>query len=438
MTFAALGLAADLCQTLAGLGYDQPTPVQKKAIPAVLGGRDVLAAAQTGTGKTAAFVLPILQRLAAADAPAGERAVRAVIVVPTRELAEQVLAAVARYSAALPLSCYAAYGGVNLGPQISRLQDGVDVLVATPGRLLDLFTKSALHFRQLQTLVLDEADRMLDLGFAEDLAALFPAMPRQRQTLLFSATFSDAVRDIARNRLRQPLTLEAAPRNTAAPAVRQWVVPVDKKRKPDLLRFMLRDRGWRQVLVFVKTKKGCDELAQYLAASGFAVDALHGDRTQAARQQALDRFKAGALDLLVATDVAARGLDIQGLPQVINVDLPLQAEDYIHRIGRTGRAGQAGEAVSLVCADEAPLLSAIETLLKKPLSRDEEPGFEPRHQLPATGPGASARAPRAKPLPAGKRPRVPGNWEGFDSPGRGRRGGGTSRSTANPGRNRGR
>ncbi|RKT51078.1 superfamily II DNA/RNA helicase [Azonexus fungiphilus] len=423
MSFAKLGLQPPLTQTLAELGYAAPTAVQQQAVPAVLAGRDVLAAAQTGTGKTAAFVLPLLQMLAAT--PAAGPAPRAVVLVPTRELAEQVLASCQRYGAGLPLRCYALYGGVSHGPQLTALREGVDLLVATPGRLIDLFGKGELRLREVRHVVLDEADRMLDLGFADDLATVFQALPRERQVLLFSATFADAVRALARARLRKPLSIEATPRNTAARTIRQWVVPVDKKRKPELFLFMWRDRGWQQVLVFVKTKLGADELAERLRGKGIAAEAIHGDRPQASRQAALAAFKAGTVAVLVATDVAARGLDIDGLPQVVNFDLPLQAEDYVHRIGRTGRAGAAGEAISFVCADEAPQLAAIESLLKKKLSRDEEPGFEPRHQLPATV--AAVAAPSRRPPPLAKagagRGRTPGNWVGFDErPGGARRG----------------
>ncbi len=427
MTFASLGLAPPLLQALDGLGYRTPTPVQTQAIPAVLAGRDLMAAAQTGTGKTAGFALPLLQRLGEGER-AASNAVRALILVPTRELAEQVHASCRQYGAHLPVSTYAVYGGVGINPQMMRLRRGVDLLVATPGRLLDLFRQNAVKFKQVETLVLDEADRMLDLGFAQELATLFAALPKQRQTLLFSATFSDAIRGLAKGRLRDPLSIETAPRNSAAKAVRQWVVPVDKKRKGDLLLFMLQDRGWGQVLVFVKTRKGADDLVARLQARRIAADAIHGDRPQAARLRALESFKAGAVRILVATDVAARGLDIDDLPQVVNFDLPLVAEDYIHRIGRTGRAGASGEAVSLVCADEAPLLAAIETLLKKPLARDEEPGFEPEHRLPATGPAASAAKPK-KPKAARGGKGVPSNWVGFAAPAgrRGRRAGGPSR-----------
>ena len=413
MSFADLGLSAPLLQALAQLGYPAPTPVQQQAIPGVLAGRDLMAAAQTGTGKTAAFALPLLQRLAADEQRAGSNSIRALVLVPTRELAEQVMTSFRTYGEGLPVSCYAAYGGVSLNPQMMRMRRGVDILVATPGRLIDLFTKNAVKFRELQTLVLDEADRMLDLGFADDLDILFQALPKKRQTLLFSATFSDEIRSMAKARLRNPLSIEVSPRNTAAKTVTQWVVPCDKKRKTDLFLFMRKDRGWGQVLVFVKTKKGCDELVGRLQAKQIAADTIHGDRPQASRLKALEAFKAGEVQILVATDVAARGLDIDDLPQVVNFDLPLQAEDYIHRIGRTGRAGASGEAISLVCADEAPLLAAIETLLKQTLSRDEEPGFEPSHRLPQTGPAAGAPKPPKKPKTGGNR-KLPGNWEGFD------------------------
>jgi len=429
MTFAALGLSAPLLQALDALGYQKPTPIQTEAIPAVLAGRDLMAAAQTGTGKTAGFALPLLQRLSEGERAEG-KAARALILTPTRELAEQVHASCRQYGQHLPVSTYAVYGGVGIHPQITRLGRGVDLLIATPGRLLDLFRQKALSLKEVEMFVLDEADRMLDLGFAQELSTLFAALPKHRQTLLFSATFSEAIRSLARARLRDPLSIDAAPRNSAAKAVRQWVVPVDKKRKTELFLFMLKDRGWTQALVFVKTKKSADELAARLEAQRISADAIHGDRPQAARLRALENFKAGALRVLVATDVAARGLDIDDLPLVVNIDLPLFAEDYIHRIGRTGRAGASGEAVSLVCADEAPLLAAIETLLKKPLSRDEEPGFEPDHRVPATGPGAAP--PKPKKTQSGRRSAqgVPSNWVGFSPPAgrRGQRSGPPSRS----------
>lgn len=416
MTFASLGLAPALLQTLDSLGYQTPTPVQVQAIPAVLAGRDLMAAAQTGTGKTAGFALPILQRLSEAEEKVGNNSIRALVLVPTRELAEQVHASFRQYGEHLPVSTYATYGGVSINPQMMRLRRGVDVLVATPGRLLDLFRQNAIKFKQVQTLVLDEADRMLDLGFAQELSAVFAALPKQRQTLLFSATFSDEIRALAKGRLRDPLSIEVSPRNSTVKAVKQWIVPVDKKRKPELLLCMLKDRKWGQVLVFVKTKKGADELVATLLAKKIKADAIHGDKPQASRQRALDSFKAGEVQILVATDVAARGLDIDDLPQVVNFDLPIVAEDYIHRIGRTGRAGASGEAISLVCADEAPLLAAIETLTKQTLSRDEEPGFEPEHRVPMTnGAGQLVKKPKKPKTPGGRGSKgIPGNWVGFD------------------------
>ena len=413
MTFAELGLAGPLLQTLETLGYQTPTPVQQQAIPPVLAGRDLMAAAQTGTGKTAAFALPLLHKLATDGNKVGSNAIRALVLVPTRELAEQVNASFRDYGQGLSVSSYAAYGGVSINPQMMRLRRGVDVLVATPGRLLDLFRQNAVKFRDVQVLVLDEADRMLDLGFANELDTLFMALPKKRQTLLFSATFSEQIRNMARARLRDPQTVEAGPRSVTVKAVKQWVVPVDKKRKTELFLFMLKDRKWGQVLAFVKTKKGADDLVARLQAKKIAADAIHGDRPQAARLRALESFKAGEVQILVATDVAARGLDIDDLPQVVNIDLPIAAEDYVHRIGRTGRAGATGEAISLVCADEAPLLAAIETLIKQPLSREEEPGFEPDHRVPATS-GVIAAPKRPKKPKLGRTGGTPGNWVGYD------------------------
>ena len=429
MTFASLGLAAPLLQALDTLGYKTPTPVQIQAIPGVLAGRDLMAAAQTGTGKTAGFALPVLQRLSEGE-KAASNSIRALVLVPTRELAEQVQASFRQYGEHLLVSVYAAYGGVSINPQMMRLRRGVDVLVATPGRLLDLFRQNAIKFKQVEILILDEADRMLDLGFAQELATVFAALPKQKQTLLFSATFSDEIRSMAKGRLRDPLSIEVSPRNSTVKAVKQWVVPVDKKRKGELFLFMLKDRKWGQVLVFVKTKKGADELVANLLAKKIKADAIHGDKPQASRQRALDSFKAGEVQILVATDVAARGLDIDDLPQVVNFDLPIVAEDYIHRIGRTGRAGASGEAISLVCADEAPLLAAIETLTKQTLEREEEPGFEPDHRVPMTNAaGQLVKKPKKPKVPGGRSAKgVPGNWVGFDdAPAKsGRRGGGRS------------
>jgi len=433
MTFASLGLTAPLIDTLETLGYRTPTPVQRKAIPAVLAGRDLMAAAQTGTGKTAAFALPMLQRLAAEGPPVAGNSVRALVLTPTRELAEQVHESFRAYGQNLPLRSYAVYGGVSINPQMMALRKGIDIVVATPGRLLDLYRQNAIKFGQLQVLVLDEADRMLDLGFSRELDAVFAALPKRRQTLLFSATFSDAIRTMASALLRDPLAIEASPRNTAAQSVRQWVVPVDKKRKVELFCHLLRDRRWGQVLVFVKTRKGAELLVATLQAKRIGADAIHGDKPQPARLRALERFKAGEVQILVATDVAARGLDIDDLPQVVNFDLPIVAEDYIHRIGRTGRAGASGEAISLVCADEVGLLGAIEALTRQTLEREEEPGFEPDHRVPLTNAAGQPVKKPKKPKPpkaAGGRAAkgIPDNWVGFAAPGPG-----TRRQTAKPG-----
>ncbi len=384
MTFAKLGLIEPLLRALEGLNYNTPTPVQAKAIPAVLAGRDLMAAAQTGTGKTAGFALPLLQRLTMEGAQVASNSVRALILVPTRELAEQVHANISEYAEHLPLRTYAVYGGVSINPQMMKLRKGIDLLVATPGRLLDLFRQNAVKFNQLQALVLDEADRMLDLGFADELRSIYAALPVKRQTLLFSATFSDEIRLMAGQMLNDPLSIEVSPRNVAASSVKQWIIPVDKKRKPELFCHLLRKQRWSQVLVFAKTRNGVDQLVERLLGLGINADGIHGDRPQATRQRALDSFKSREIQILVATDVAARGLDIDDLPLVVNFDLPIVAEDYIHRIGRTGRAGNTGEAISLVCADEVQLLSAIETLTRKTLPRHMEPGFEPDHRVPET------------------------------------------------------
>ena len=384
MNFAKLGLIEPLLRTLQQLDYTTPTPVQAKAIPAVLAGRDLMAAAQTGTGKTAGFALPVLQRLALEGEKVASNSIRALVLVPTRELAEQVHNNVREYAENLPLSTYAVYGGVSINPQMMRLRRGVDLLVATPGRLLDLFRQNAVKFNQVQTLVLDEADRMLDLGFAEELQSVYAALPRKRQTLLFSATFSDQIRVLAGLALNDPISIEVSPRNATATSVKQWLVPVDKKRKEDLFCHLLRKQRWTQVLVFAKTRNGVDQLVARLLAEGVNADGIHGDRPQATRQRALDSFKAREIQVLVATDVAARGLDIDDLPLVVNLDLPIVAEDYVHRIGRTGRAGNKGEAISLVCADEVQLLGAIEVLTRQTLPRHEEPDFIPDHRVPMT------------------------------------------------------
>ena len=405
MTFASLGLIEPLQRALQTLGYETPTPVQAKAIPAVLAGRDLMAAAQTGTGKTAGFALPLLQLLAMEGPKVASNSVRALVLCPTRELAEQVHANIVEYGEHLPLSTYAVYGGVSINPQMMKLRKGIDLLVATPGRLLDLYRQNAVKFSQLQTLVLDEADRMLDLGFSEELRDIYAALPKKRQTLLFSATFSDSIRLLAGQMLNDPLSIEVSPRNVAASSVKQWIVPVDKKRKAELFCHLMKKQRWKQVLVFAKTRNGVDALVEKLQGLGVNADGIHGDKPQATRQRALDRFKASEVQILVATDVAARGLDIDDLPLVVNFDLPIVAEDYIHRIGRTGRAGATGEALSLVCADEVQLLSAIEMLTRQTLKRVDEPDFVPDHRVPDTdATGQVVKKPK-KP----KKPKVSGS-----------------------------
>jgi ATP-dependent RNA helicase RhlE len=401
--FSALGLIDPLVHTLAALGYHTPTPVQAQAIPAVLAARDVMAAAQTGTGKTAAFALPILQMLTLAG-QVKPNCVRALVLVPTRELAEQVHDSFTQYGGNLPLRTAVAYGGVSINPQMMKLRKGLDVLVATPGRLLDLQRQNAVRFEQVETLVLDEADRMLDLGFARELDAVFAALPARRRTLLFSATFSDAIRAMAAKLLADPVQIAVSPANSTVKAIRQWLVPVDKKRKPALFMHLLKKQRWDQVLVFVKTRKGVEALVDTLEASGIAADSIHGDKPQPARLRALNRFKAGEARILVATDVAARGLDIDDLPLVVNFDLPIVAEDYVHRTGRTGRAGASGQAVSLVCADEVTQLAAIETLTRQTIERIEEPGFAPEHRVPETAPGgAVVKKPKKAKKPKGEK-----------------------------------
>jgi ATP-dependent RNA helicase RhlE len=401
MTFDSLGLSEPLLRSLETLGYQTPTPVQADAIPVVLAGRDLLAAAQTGTGKTASFALPLLQRLSAGGKAASNSA-RALVLVPTRELAEQVHLSFRSYGRNLPLRTVVAYGGVSINPQMMRLRGGVDVLVATPGRLLDLYRQNAVKFGELQTLVLDEADRMLDLGFARDLEQLFALLPKRRQTLLFSATFSEQIRNLAADLLHNPATIDVSPRQMVAAAIEQTAIVTDKKRKPFLLIHLLKKERWPQALVFVKTRRGAEQLLTELLQHGLKADVIHGDKPQPVRLKTLARFKHGEVKVLVATDVAARGLDIPAMPVVFNLDLPLVAEDYVHRIGRTGRAGAKGTAISLVSADEARQLAALETLVGKTLPRHEISGFEPEHRVPDTGPAAARKKPKKPKKPKKK------------------------------------
>jgi len=381
MGFTSFGLSPAITQVVNELAYTTATEVQRLAIPAILAGRDLLATANTGTGKTAAFALPLLHNLAQGD-PARGNQVRALILVPTRELALQVADDIKTYGRLLPLRTLAVYGGVKINPQMMALRKGADVLVATPGRLLDLYSQNALRFPRLETLVLDEADRMLDLGFADEIDTLVALLPTRRQNLLFSATLSDDIRNLARTLVRNPVEISVTPHQATAAKVKHWLCPVDKKRKPALLAALIRDRRWSRVLVFVKTRQGADRLANFLKAAGIDAAALHGDMSQGARSGALAAFNDHRVQALVATDVAARGLDIEQLPLVVNVDLPIVPQDYIHRIGRSGRAGAAGEAISLVSADEFRQLTAIEQLIKKVIPREAIDGFEPSHEVP--------------------------------------------------------
>ncbi len=392
MTFHTLGLTHHLLQAVADQGYLEPTPIQHQAIPAILQGQDILASAQTGTGKTASFTLPLLQRLSAVPARRGKHYPRALILTPTRELAAQVNESVTGYGKHLPLKSAAVYGGVSIVPQIQKLRRGVDVLVATPGRLLDHLGQKTLDLSQVEMLVLDECDRMLDMGFIHDIRKILAGLPESRQTLLFSATLSPAIQKLANTLLREPIVIEVAPRNTVAEQVTQVVHPVDRDRKRALLSHMIGFHNWQQVLVFTRTKHGANRLAEQLSQDGLKTTAIHGNKTQAARTRALHDFKQGKVRVLVATDVASRGLDIESLPYVVNFDLPDVPEDYVHRIGRTGRAGNAGRAVSLVSRDEHQLLKGIERLLKRSIESDLIAGYEPT----APAPGDAKRPPQKR------------------------------------------
>ncbi|MEM9817143.1 MAG: DEAD/DEAH box helicase [Cyanobacteria bacterium P01_D01_bin.6] len=388
MSFESLGLCSKLLRAIADEGYESPTPIQEEAIPAVLVGHDLLASAQTGTGKTASFTLPILQRLSELSNTRNRR-IRALVLTPTRELAAQVEASIKTYGKYMPLRIASIYGGTRMGPQIARLRKGVDVLVATPGRLLDHLGQGTADLSSVETLVLDEADRMLDMGFIHDIRKIIEHMASERQTLLFSATFSRQIRKLADDLLDSPRVIEVARTNTVAENVTQVVHPVDRHRKRELLSHMIGSKNWRRVLVFTRTKHGANRLAEQLQSDGLTSDTIHGNKSQGARARALDSFKRGKVRVLVATDVAARGLDIDELPHVVNFDLPNVAEDYVHRIGRTGRAGNEGDAVSLVCVDEHYLLRNIERLLKRNIPSTVVPGYEPDPTIePQPIPGA--------------------------------------------------
>ncbi|MDQ4035427.1 MAG: DEAD/DEAH box helicase [Chloroflexota bacterium] len=380
MSFSNLGLTPDLLRAVARQGYTDATPVQREAIPLVLGGRDLLAGAQTGTGKTAAFVLPILQRLA--TRPARDRRVRVLILTPTRELAIQVEESVRTYSSGNARST-AIYGGVGFGGQVGALRRGAEIVVATPGRLLDHARQGTIDLRAVEILVLDEADRMLDMGFIRDIRQVLALLPDRRQNLLFSATFSREIRGLAEGLLDRPASVQVTPENTAVELVEQLVYRVDRERKRELLTHLVRTRVIDQALVFTRTKHGANRLAEQLTRDGIAAAAIHGNKSQSQRVRALADFKAGRVLLLVATEVAARGLDIEALPHVVNFELPMVPADYVHRIGRTGRAGVTGTAVSLVCVDEAPLLRDIERLLGAPITSHVIPGYEPNASIRA-------------------------------------------------------
>lgn len=400
MQFTDLGLSAELLRAIGEQGYTTPTPIQQQAIPHVLAGSDLEALAQTGTGKTAAFVLPILHRLIGQNGGALERVARnrprALILVPTRELAAQVLESVRNYGKHLPLRSLAVYGGVGMQPQVQVFRRGVDIVVATPGRLLDHISQRTVDLGAVETLVLDEADRMLDMGFIRDIRKIIERLPKQRQNLMFSATFAPEVRELAHTVLKNPAMVEVARRNSAAELVTQSVIRVDRDKKKDALLHLFDNHGWHQTLIFTRTKHGADALARKLDQAGVRSAAIHGDKTQGARVRALADFKAGKLAALVATDIAARGIDIDQLPRVVNYELPNVPEDYVHRIGRTGRAGSEGEALSLVSSDERIQLRDIERLIKRDLEKRILVGFEPSANEPPPPPKRSAPRPQQR------------------------------------------
>ncbi|MGK2942755.1 MAG: DEAD/DEAH box helicase [Immundisolibacter sp.] len=392
MPFSTLGLRAELCAAVSEHGYTTPTPIQERAIPVILAGQDVLAAAQTGTGKTAGFALPMLQRLAANHQPPRPRAVRALVLTPTRELAAQVCQSFKDYGSGLKLRSAVIFGGVGIHPQIQAMARGLDVLVATPGRLLDHLQQGTCVLDRVEILVLDEADRMLDMGFIRDIKKVVALMPRQRQTLLFSATFSSEIRALAAQFQQQPVEIDVAPRNSTASQISQIAYAVDKGRKRELLSWLIGSNNWQQVLVFARTKHGANRLAEQLDGDGLKSAAIHGNKSQGARTKALEGFKNGSVRVLVATDIAARGLDIDQLPLVVNHDLPDVPHDYVHRIGRTGRAGREGQAISLVAPDEADLLRGIERLVNQRIPQQILPGYEPSPRALGAAPVA-ARSP---------------------------------------------
>ena len=408
MSFSKLGLSKPLLRAIEDQGYTKPTPVQAKAIPIILEGSDVLAGAQTGTGKTAGFTLPLLERLSEHAQSKGKSPVRALILTPTRELASQVHESVVAYGKYLPYKSTVVFGGVGINPQIGNFRRGVDIVVATPGRLLDHIGRKTVDLSKVEFLILDEADRMLDMGFIHDIKKVLALLPKKRQNLLFSATFSDDIKRLADGLLNSPKLIEVARRNTASELVEQLVHPVDKVKKRALLSHLIKKGNWKQVLVFTRTKHGANKLSEQLSKDGISSAAIHGNKSQGARTKALANFKAGAVRVLVATDIAARGIDIDQLPHVVNFELPNISEDYVHRIGRTGRAGSEGEAVSLVCVDELQYLKDIEKLIKRKIPQERVEGFEPDPTIrpePVKKKGNSRNRSRTRPAQKDNKPK---------------------------------
>ena len=439
MSFSSLGLSDAIVRAVTETGYTTPTPIQLQAIPAVLNGGDLLAGAQTGTGKTAGFTLPVLHRLstnaqgAAITSNTTSRPIRALILTPTRELAAQVEESVRIYGKYTHLNSAVIFGGVGINPQIKQLKHGVDILVATPGRLLDHMEQRTVDLSKIEILILDEADRMLDMGFIRDIKKVLAALPAKRQNLLFSATFSDEIKALADGLLNKPAMIEVARRNSAVEVIAQMIHPVDRDKKHAMLSHLIKANNWSQVLVFTRTKHGANKLVEQLGGDGIGAMAIHGNKSQSARTKALSEFKDNKLQVLVATDIAARGIDIDQLPHVVNYDLPNVPEDYVHRIGRTGRAGATGEAVSLVCVDEHDMLKDIEKLIKQTLPRAVIPGFEPDPnarpqpvQLRSGGPGHRNGGNRHGGAPGGGRGKPGGGKPGVAAGGAG--GGGKPRA----------
>lgn len=416
MSFTNLGLSESLLKAIKEQGYDTPTPIQQKAIPVVIEGKDVLAAAQTGTGKTAGFTLPLLERLSRTKSNRQKKQIRALVLTPTRELAAQVAESIKTYGKHMPFTSTVIFGGVGINPQLAAIRKGVDIVIATPGRLLDIAGQKGIDFSALECLILDEADRMLDMGFIHDIKKLMQLMPQKRQTLLFSATFSAEIKTLAAGLLKDPVLVEVARQNKTADQISQVVHFVDKRRKRELLSQLIKAKDWKQVLVFTRTKHGANKLTKELEEYGITAAAIHGNKSQGARTKALASFKANEIRVLVATDIAARGIDIDQLPHVVNYELPNVPEDYVHRIGRTGRAGQSGEAVSLVCVDEHELLQNIEKFIKSEIPKVDIPAFRPDPDIKAepiqngrgggkgrsSGGGNSRSKPRSSSAPSNK------------------------------------